>query len=264
MKLLQKRSYQRTLAFFLLLILLLGTSGCQKEQAPALPPVSVAPSPVEPEPEPTISTDDSEHESFASLYSKNSDTVGWIRLDGTKTNNVVMRNDDNYYYLDRKFDGRRADSGELYIDAACHMDKDSMSQNITIHGHHMINGTMFGQLKKYQDINFYKQHPTFRFDSMYRNYTWKVFAVFIVDLTRPDFFYYPKADFASGEEFMSFVDTIQKLSMLETSVDVVETDHIVCLSTCTYVSDNARLVVAARRVREYESLSVDVEQARRK
>ena len=91
-------------------------------------------------------------------------------------------------------------------------------------------------------------------------------ALFIVDLTKEydRQFDYRQPEYESGEAFLSFVDEIRRRSVIETPVDVVETDRIVCLSTCTYVSDNARLVVVGRLVREGEDPSVDVEQARRK
>lgn len=221
----------------------------------------------EPEPEPTINEDDSEHESLKSLYDKNQDTIGWIKIEGTKTDNVVMLDrENNNYYLNRKFDGRSADSGELYIDGRCRVEPDYLSQNITIYGHHMINGTMFGQIKKYRDISFYREHPTFRFDTLYQNLTWKVLALFIVDLTKESDreFDYRQPEFSSGEEFMALVDEIRRRSVIETPVDVIETDRIVCLSTCTYVSTDARLVVVGRLVREGEDPSVNVELARAK
>lgn len=221
----------------------------------------------EPIPEPTISEDDSEHESLKSLYDKNQDTIGWIKIEGTKTDNVVMLDrEKNNYYLNRKFDGRSADSGELYIDGRCRVEADYLSQNITIYGHHMINGSMFGQIKRYQDISFYRQHPTFRFDTLYQNLTWKVLALFIVDLTKESDreFDYRQPEYDSGEEFMAFVDEIRRRSVIDTPVDVIETDRIVCLSTCTYVSTDARLVVVGRLVREGEDPSVDVDLAKKK
>ncbi len=242
--------------------------------------VACAPAP-EPEPEPvsseepvsvvskvyTISEDDSEHESLKSLYDKNADTIGWMKIEGTKTDNVVMLDrKNNNYYLNHKFDGRSADSGELYVDGRCRMEPDYLSQNITVYGHHMRNGTMMGQIKRYQDISFYRKHPTFRFDSLYEKYTWKVLALFIVDLTKEvdRNFDYRQPEYASGEEFLAFVDEIRRRSVIDTPVDVIETDRIVCLSTCTYVSDDARLVVVGRLVREGEDPSVDVSLAKKK
>ena len=213
-------------------------------------------------------TDDSEHESMASLYAKNDQTVGWMKIEGTKTDNVVMQNkEDNYYWLDWKFDGSRADSGELYIDSRCRMEPNYLSQNITVYGHHMKNGTMMGQIKRYRDISFYKEHPTFRFDSLYEKYEWKVFAVFIVDLTDPEdaAFDYRQPEYESEEAFLAFVDEIKRRSYIDCpGVDIRGDDRIVCLSTCTYVSEDARLVVVARKVRDGESAEVDVSQAKNK
>lgn len=269
MRLMARRT-KRWLCTGLIFCTILGTVACHEVVQPA-PPSQPEPSSVPQQVSsapPQISTDESEHESLASLYAKNNQTVGWIQIDGTKTDNVVMQNkEDNFYWLDRKFDGRRADSGELYIDYRCRMEADYLSQNITIYGHHMINGTMFGQIKRYSDLSFYREHPTFRFDSLYENYTWKVFAVFIVDRTKEENMafdsLYRQPEFESAEAFADYIAEVRRRSLIVCPVDICEDDRIVCLSTCTYVSDDARLVVAARKVREGEDPSVQVELARK-
>ena len=40
---------------------------------------------------------------FDELLAKNPDTVGWIKIDGTKVNYPVVQAEDNDYYLTRNF-----------------------------------------------------------------------------------------------------------------------------------------------------------------
>ena len=50
---------------------------------------------------------------------------------------------------------------------------------------------------------------------------------------------------------------MDKRKLYETGVDLLPTDKLLTLCTCTYEFDDARLVVIARMVREGESSEVD-------
>ena len=53
------------------------------------------------------------------------------------------------------------------------------TSNFMIYGHHMKNGTMFHDLLKYADKEFYENHKTFKFDTIYKGGqgTYEVLAV---------------------------------------------------------------------------------------
>ena len=58
---------------------------------------------------------------LAALYEKNSDIVGWIRVEGTRIDYPVMQTkaegDDPEFYLHRDFDKEYSDSGTPFMDA---------------------------------------------------------------------------------------------------------------------------------------------------
>ena len=83
---------------------------------------------------------------------------------------------DNEYYLRRGFDRFYAVGGTLFLDERCSVSADAPTANWLIYGHNMRDGSMFGQLVRYRDEDFYKAHPTFTFDTLYEGGTWQVVA----------------------------------------------------------------------------------------
>ena len=194
---------------------------------------------------------------FESLLAANSDVKAWLKIDGTNINNPVYQTTDNDYYINHNMNKQESRYGALFIDKEASIGRNSNNQNVVIYGHHMRDGTMFGPLKKYLQLDFYKQHSVIDFTTLYRAGQYKVFAVFITN-TKPEddngyVFNYRISDFSSEESFLSWIEEVRKRSIINTGVDIRGDDEILTLSTCTYEFDDARLVVMARRIREDET-----------
>ena len=58
-------------------------------------------------------------ERFNPLLEINPDTIGWIRIPGTKCDNVVVKGKDNEKYLDTTFEGEKSKYGAIFAEAAC-------------------------------------------------------------------------------------------------------------------------------------------------
>lgn len=203
---------------------------------------------------------------FESLIEQNSDVKAWIKIDGTNINNPVYQTKNNSYYVDHDMNKQSSRYGALFIDKSAKIGRESNSQNVVIYGHHMKDGTMFGPLKNYTDISFYKKNPIIDFTTLYRDGDYKVFAVFITNTEEAsdngNVFKYWDTSFATDESFLEFIDEAKKRSIIDTGVDVLGDDEIITLSTCTYEFDDARLVVMARRVRDGETDIYDTSAAK--
>ncbi len=207
--------------------------------------------------------------SFVDLYMQNQDLVGWVKINGTKTDNPVVqgRNDvPGYYeYLYKAFDGSYSQYGTIFAHYKNTFDG-SLSNNTVLYGHHMINGTMFGDLEKMRKVEFLRQYNLVEFTPRYESFTdtWKVFAVIISDSTdTPNIpkegpYAYMVTDFPSDYNFMKFVKEAYQRSMIKTPAqDIVPGDEILTLSTCIYDFKGARLLVMARKLRPGESKEMD-------
>ncbi len=112
---------------------------------------------------------------YLPLYERNPDFFGWLSIEGIDIDYPVMYTpDDSEHYLRRAFDGSYSGSGVPFVDGNCPAD----GSYYLIYGHHMNNGTMFGQLPEYQDEEFCKEHPVICFDTLYEKREYVVMAAF--------------------------------------------------------------------------------------
>lgn len=201
---------------------------------------------------------------FADLYVRNPDLVGWLTIKNTKIDFPIVKTSDNEYYLRRSFDKVQTKYGNPFMDSSNHLLP--LDRNTVLYGHHMKTGSqVFTDLVKYRDINTFKENPTIQFSTLYADYTWKIYGVYLTNaLPSHDNGYvlnYIFTDLKSDESFMNYIKTVDERKLYSTGVDIQPTDKILTLSTCEYDWDEARLVVVARLLRDGESKDVDVSKA---
>ena len=185
---------------------------------------------------------------YAQLYEMNPDVAGWICIEGTKINYPVMHTPDRAnYYLKRDFYGAYSSWGCIYAREEC--DLELPSDNVTLYGHNMKDGSMFAALNDYGKKEFWKQHPYIRFDTIREHHTYAIFAVFTTTASQGlGFEYHAFVDAAEEQAFAEFIETCLALSLYDTGIVPAYGDKIICLSTCEYTQTNGRLVVAAVRM----------------
>lgn len=209
--------------------------------------------------------EDNQFSKFDYLKKQNPDIVGWITINNTEVNNPVYQTDNNEYYIDHDMDKQANSYGALFLDYRCDINPMSLSRNQIIYGHNMRYGAMFGTLKSYRELDFYKQNPVIYFDSLYEQRVYKIFAIMVVNDAEDDTFGYTytayRNAFTSDTDFMQWIDRSRQRSLIDTTVDVNAEDEILTLSTCCYDYTNARLVILGRLVRDGESEEVNTTDA---
>lgn len=203
------------------------------------------------------------------LLKINDEIVGWIEIDNTKVDYPVLwhkEDNRNYqYYLSHNYKGDYDSFGSVFLDYRCENGTDS--KNTVIHGHHIQDGSMFGDLMKYGgttgNLDFYKESPTIEFDTPEAQGTYKIISVFKTNTlsSQGEFFNYMIGDFQNEKDFMNYVYNVRVRSLFNCPVDVNEDDELITLSTCSYEFTNFRTVIVARKVRDGESSKVDVSRA---
>lgn len=207
-----------------------------------------------------------------SFLAENPDTAGWITVPNTNIDNVVLQTVDNDYYMDKDFYGKYNIAGQIFLDYRCIINDYDKKQtdNVIVYGHNQADRTMFGSLKNYKikkdstkNFSFYKENPTFKFSSLYEEYTYKIIALFVIEVepnqTRDGvlFDYHNYVNFTKNKSFDSFKENVLKRTAVNTGVDFDENDKYMTLSTCSNEFSNSRFVVIGRRVRDGESPEVD-------
>ena len=200
------------------------------------------------ETEPTEETEPQMLPEYAALYEINDDLVGWITISGTQIDYPVMQTPNNpNYYLNQSFDKQYSGRGCIYVREQC--DVFEPSDNVTIYGHNMRDGSMFAALHGYLDQETWEENPLIFFDNLYEYHTYKIFAVFTTTATVGEGFTYHRFENAeTEEEFDEFIATCKELAVYDTGITPEYGDKIICLSTCEYTHVNGRLVVAAVRI----------------
>ena len=192
-----------------------------------------------------INNPDSIRSGFDILLEENEDLVGWITIEDTQIDYPIVKAENNVDYLTQGFYKEDNIAGSIFMDFR--NDVKSPSLNTIVYGHRMKDGSMFEQLSKYQDREFFKSHQTFQFDTLYDSYRAEIFAVYN---TTTDFNYI-QTDFVNEEAYGQLLTRIREESMYETDVEVSTEDQIITLSTCDYELDDndGRLVVQAKLVK---------------
>ncbi len=188
------------------------------------------------------------------LYERNHDMVGWIQIEDTHVDYPVMQTvNDPEFYLHRNFKKEYSAAGTPFVDAAS--DMKGASSNWIIYGHNMKNHTMFHDLVKYSDQEFYDKHRRFSFDtlkSIHGDAEYEVVAAFHSKIYNEDetvfkYYQYPYID--NEETFNEYVRGISGLSEIKTGIVPEYGDQLISLSTCEYHEEDGRFVVVARKVK---------------
>ena len=186
-------------------------------------------------------------EKYAAVYEQNSDLVGWISIDGTNIDYPVMQTIDNpNYYMKRSFEKQYSDYGVPYVQENCDIE---ISDNCVIYGHHMNNGSMFADLCKYADEDFYREHKTIRFDTLSGFGAYEVVAAFkTVAYSEQGFKYYHFVNAEGETAFNEYISQCKELAFYDTGVTAAYGDRLITLSTCEYSRQNGRMVVVAKKI----------------
>jgi len=193
---------------------------------------------------------------FGALRAANSDCVGWLRIPGAGVDLPVMLADDTYY-LTHDAQRNKSRFGALFLDSGNVIARNGQSANLSVFGHNTKNGSMFGQLHRYRDLDFYQNNAVIQFDTLYARRSWVVFAVFITNAEAPQdyghVFEWREQSLATPENIRAFARALKARSIIDTGVDVRPGDKLLSLTTCTYEIKGGRLVVFARALRQGET-----------
>ena len=184
------------------------------------------------------------------LQRQNRDIIGWLSIPDQLSQAVVQR--DNTYYLKRDYLGYHNANGALFLEEGISLK--TRPDTYIIFGHNMKTGDMFGSLRLYEDVGYYRRHALIDFSALYEDGQYVVFAIADVDTVQGMKRYVPFMQLPGMEE-KTRTDCIQKLqaySLLYSPIPVSADDQLLLLVTCEGAEESRR-IVAARRLREGET-----------
>lgn len=177
------------------------------------------------------------------LAVQNSDTYGWIYVEGTNINYPIVQGDDNDYYLDHAFTGDYLPIGSVFAD---YRNNTSIMKNYNtvFYAHNITSGTMFHDVTKFFEDEYFNNTKIviYTFDGMF---VFEPFAIYESHETNNYF----KTGFTSQKDFQNFTDKIkgdaEKVKDFEFTSN---SDRIITLSTCTNGAATQRYALHAKLI----------------
>jgi sortase B len=115
------------------------------------------------------------------------------------------------------------------------------------------NHIMFGQLPSYTNIEFARDNPHIYFSTDKLEGIWRVFCVAYVELSNEFNYNNPNP---TDEKWLQLFDELKKRSLHNFDVDLIQSDRLLTLSTCTRqynAGPQQRYIVVARLLRDGET-----------
>ena len=185
---------------------------------------------------------DQEYDTFEvnweELKKANQDIIAWIRIPDTNINYPIVQGQDNQKYVRHNIYGNYSIGGCIFVDSE--INKPFKNANTIIYGHNLSNGTMFSNIEKYADIEYFLNH---RIIYLYLpNETVKTYKIFAFSKIKED----------NSEIYNTNVDNledyyrvIKKYNQLNIQENLDTSNPILTLSTCTNHNKSERYIVQA-------------------
>lgn len=190
------------------------------------------------------------------LAQQNPDIKGWLKIDGTNIDCAVCQAKDNKYYMEHNQLREESRHGALFLQNNDIIDRANDDKNIVIYGNNMQDSTMFGTLKEYRKLNFYKSNPYIELYYGDQAETYAVFSVMLISSMDDDGgrLYKPyKSYFTDDNDFNAWLEETRLRSIINTTINVENGDNILTLVTTADDFNGARLVVMAKQIDELDT-----------
>lgn len=181
---------------------------------------------------------------FDKLAEINPDVYGWLSIPGTEIEFPILQHEtDDSYYLNYNIDGSLGYPGCIYTEKV--NNKDFSDPNTLIYGHNMLDGSMFGQLHKFREKDFFVNNEEIYIITPTKILTYQIFACYFYS---NEHLYY-KYDFADEDIFANYLQSIYDISDSRANINqdilVTKDDNIITLITCITDVPSDRLYLQA-------------------
>ncbi len=192
---------------------------------------------------------------FEDMRAINPDVRAWLTLDNTMIDYPVVQGPNNYAYLNTDVYGNFALAGSIFADSRC--DPDFRDGYTLVHGHHMAERKMFGDLDLYKDKTFFEENRTGSLILEDRAYSLLTIACLVVAandsiIFRPDYWRDDiEEPLRCARSLAMHYDDVQierLLAQNEAAKTGARPPQILVLATCSSEYDDARTVLLAEMI----------------
>lgn len=159
------------------------------------------------------------------------DIYAWIYIPETNVDYPVFQHPtDNAYYLEHNVDGSEGYPGCIYTEN--YNSKDFMDPQTVIYGHNMRDGTMFSDLHKYEDEDFFDAN---RYVYIYTEedvFVYRIFAAYQTDNRHQLLNYDFSVDGALSGYLEGIMATQGENVIIDRDTEYKDNSRVLTLSTC--------------------------------
>lgn len=185
------------------------------------------------------------------LQTINSDVVAWIRVPNSNISYPIVQGKTNNEYLRTNIYKKHSRGGVPFVDS--NIENPFNCVNTVVHGHNLMNGMMFSQLKKYSNPEFAKKHnKIYVYFPSGEKRIYKIYSFHTVRSQNGKVY-----DFYATDPF-EYKEAMDSHNSLKTNVKITENSQILTLSTCTNRNKNDRYVLHAVYETPVKEVSEDI------
>ena len=169
---------------------------------------------------------------FDKLHREVSDDIyAWIYIPNTNVDYPVFKHPtDNTYYLEHNVDGSEGYPGCIYTEN--YNSKDFSDPQTVIYGHNMRDGTMFSDLHKYEEQEFFDENKYVYIYTEDMVYVYRIFAAYQTNNAHQLLNF----DFSKKENLLTYLENVRalgsELKIFDDDVVFSGDDQVLTLSTC--------------------------------
>lgn len=177
----------------------------------------------------------------------NKEIIGIISMENNENFSYpIAKSNNNNYYLTHNYYKEYDKYGAIYADYRIDLDT---SKKVLIFGHSYTDHYVpFNELEKYEQYEYFLEHPTITIETEDNKYVYNIFSVFI----ETNDFTYMNIKFSTPESWYAHIVNLKTKSFYDTKESVLRDDDILILQTCSnnskYLSYKQKyLLVVARK-----------------
>ncbi len=177
---------------------------------------------------------------FSALQEKNEDIYAWIRIPNTKIDYPIVqhpKSDD--YYLNHDAEKKYTKAGAIYSELKTR--RDFTDPNTVIYGHNMLNGTMFQNLHKFKQKDFFEENRYIYIYTKGHILTYEICAAYRYD-NRHILNSFNFSDPQVFADYLEYVKNPQSIIKKTRAVEMNTDSKLLTLSTCIGNHDYRYLV----------------------
>ena len=184
---------------------------------------------------------------FEAIATLNEDAIGWLLIPNVCYYPLMYSAVFDYYLTHNPY--RNVDNhGAIFINYQC---EPSLDNTLTlVHGHNMLDNSMFGRLKEYLGHDFFQNNgPIMIYDGQNLNY-YQPFTVVILEENNDVIEAGQLSELERANYIQSMFD--RSLCAMKEGEEPDLTQPIIFFSTCNYSFSEARLLVGAHLISSEE------------